>query len=74
MDTTDSLLEERRDLSVRSLGLSSVATELLGDTGDGSSGSASLERSQRKICQRHARPGKMEGEVKKGIERHHGIH
>lgn len=51
LNTTDSLLEEGRDLGRRSLGLSSVVADLVADNGDSR---ASLEK-RRKICQRHAR-------------------
>lgn len=44
LDTTDSLLEEGRDLGGRGLGLSSVVTDLLG--GDGGDGSASLDAAE----------------------------
>ena len=49
LDTTDSLLEEGRDLGGRGLGLSSVVTDLLG--GDGGDGSASLDAAE--FCQSH---------------------
>lgn len=54
LHTTDSLLEEGRDLGGRGLGLSSVVTDLLG--GDGGDGSASLDAAE--FCQYHNRPTK----------------
>lgn len=65
LDTTDSLLEEGRDLSRRGLGLSSVVTELLG--GDGGDGSASLDDAE--FCQYHNRPATTyRNEVEKEIK------
>ena len=42
LNTTDSLLEQRRDFGRRSLGLSCVGTDLLGGTRDGTSNNTSL--------------------------------
>lgn len=50
LNTTDSLLEEGRDLSRRSLGLSSVVTDLLGGTSDGTGDNRASLDDESKIC------------------------